>query len=173
MSPGKSTEKPAESLSLPATLRDRPSRSGFAPSWSGPPAAALATKTGKRPTAPVSPADPPSDAMIFQDAADPAKKYYLPRYRLAEESVSGQTRYRMALETRGSGMVLYDCVREVSGARARCSGAQRSRTAAHAGVCSDASNLAGRLSGWNQGEAVSGGSVRGGRRPGEAASGEP
>src|SRR5262245_62119783 len=65
------------------------------------PESAVALTTGK-PATPVSPADPPTDEMIFQDAADPDKKYYLPRYRLAEESVSGQTRYRMALESLGS-----------------------------------------------------------------------
>ena len=103
MSPGKSTKKPAESL-FPSGDTPGPTISlRLRAVVGGPPAAALTTKTGKRPTAPVSPADPPSDAMIFQDAADPAKKYYLPRYRLAEEIVSGQTRYRMALETKGAG----------------------------------------------------------------------
>ncbi len=70
------------------------------------PAAALAIRTWKRPTVPISPADPPSDAILFEDPVDPSKKYYLPRYRLAEEKVSGQTRYRMALEGRGTGWAL-------------------------------------------------------------------
>jgi hypothetical protein len=70
------------------------------------PAAALAIRTWKRPTVPISPADPPTDAILFEDPADSSKKYYLPRYRLAEEKVSGQTRYRMALEGKGTGWAL-------------------------------------------------------------------
>jgi hypothetical protein len=67
------------------------------------PAAALAIRTWKRPAVPISSADPPNDAILFEDPADSSKKYYLPRYRLAEEKVSGQTRYRMALEGKGTG----------------------------------------------------------------------
>ena len=105
MSPGKVTETAAlfpsgDTPGPTISLRLRAVVEGAA---AAAPAAAQATKTGKQITAPVSPADPPSDAMIFQDAADPAKKYYLPRYRLAEESVSGKARYRMALETKGAG----------------------------------------------------------------------
>jgi hypothetical protein len=70
------------------------------------PSVALATRTWRRPTVPVSPVDPPNDAVLFEDPADSAKKYYLPRYRLAEEKVSGQTRYRMALESKGTGWTL-------------------------------------------------------------------
>jgi hypothetical protein len=66
------------------------------------PVAILSTRTWKRPTVPVSPVDPPNDAILFEDPADSAKKYYLPRYRLAEEKVSGQSRYRMALESKGT-----------------------------------------------------------------------
>jgi hypothetical protein len=86
--PSGDTPGPTISIQLRATV-----------SGAGPESAVALT--GK-PAAPVSPADPPTDEMIFQDAADPDKKYYLPRYRLAEESVSGQTRYRMALESLGS-----------------------------------------------------------------------
>ncbi len=101
MPSGRPTEKPVE---FPSGDTPGPTISlSLRVVVDGPPSAALATRTGKPPAAPVSPEDPPSDTMMFQDAADPAKKFYLPRYRLAEESVSGQTRYRMALETRGSG----------------------------------------------------------------------
>lgn len=59
-------------------------------------------KAGQKPSVPISPNDPPSDTTLFEDPADPAKKYYLPRYRLAEEIVSGQARYRIALERKGA-----------------------------------------------------------------------
>ncbi|MFN2164693.1 MAG: hypothetical protein ACK2U9_00350, partial [Anaerolineae bacterium] len=33
-------------------------------------------------TVPISPAPEPTDTLLFEDPANPAKKYYLPRYRL-------------------------------------------------------------------------------------------
>lgn len=44
-----------------------------------------------------------SDETLFEEAADANKKLYLPRYRLAEETVSGQRRYRLSLEPFGQG----------------------------------------------------------------------
>lgn len=36
-------------------------------------------------TVPISPVPEPADALLFEDPVDPAKKYYLPRYRLREQ----------------------------------------------------------------------------------------
>lgn len=44
-----------------------------------------------------------SDEILFEEAADANKKLYLPRYRLVEETVSGQRRYRLSLESFGQG----------------------------------------------------------------------
>lgn len=38
---------------------------------------------------------PPGDEAPFDDPADPTRKYWLPRYRLAEEMVSGRPRYQI------------------------------------------------------------------------------
>lgn len=47
-----------------------------------------------------------SDAVLFDDPADPAKSYYLPRYRLATRSVSGAEQYAASLEQRAQGWAL-------------------------------------------------------------------
>jgi hypothetical protein len=41
------------------------------------------------------------DTVLFEDAANPTKKFYLPRYRIAEQNVSGQQQYQISLETSG------------------------------------------------------------------------
>ena len=46
-------------------------------------------------TAPVAPTPTPQDTQLFEDAANPSQKFWLPRYHLGEELVSGQTRYRI------------------------------------------------------------------------------
>ncbi|MCQ0092523.1 hypothetical protein [Roseovarius sp. M141] len=46
-------------------------------------------------TAPVAPSPTPQDTQLFEDAANPSLKFWLPRYHLGEELVSGQTRYRI------------------------------------------------------------------------------
>ena len=42
-----------------------------------------------------------TDTVLFEDAANPTKKFYLPRYRIAEQNVSGQQQYQISLETSG------------------------------------------------------------------------
>ena len=49
-------------------------------------------------TEPVSYEDDVNDEVIFEDAKDPSKKLYLPRYRIAVEAASGQQRYKVSLE---------------------------------------------------------------------------
>ncbi|BAY99866.1 LamG domain-containing protein [Tolypothrix tenuis PCC 7101] len=49
----------------------------------------------------VSPNGQVTDEVLFEEAADASKKLYLPRYRLSEEIVSGQRRYRISLEPSG------------------------------------------------------------------------
>lgn len=46
---------------------------------------------------PISRHAPPTDEQLFDDPTDGTKKYWLPRYRLAEETVSGRSRYRLRL----------------------------------------------------------------------------
>jgi hypothetical protein len=41
--------------------------------------------------------------VLSEEPGDPAKKRYLPRYRLAEQKVSGQPEYRIALEATAQG----------------------------------------------------------------------
>ena len=71
-------------------------------SISVPPSGLLRTEV----TAPVAPSATLSDELLYDDATDPAKKYYLPQYRLAEETVSGNQQYKMALEPSGSDWTL-------------------------------------------------------------------
>ena len=49
-------------------------------------------------TGPVSPVPAPSDETLFEDARNAQSKVYLPRYRLAEEVVSGKPQFRVRLE---------------------------------------------------------------------------
>lgn len=55
---------------------------------------------------PISLGDRITDQVLFESAAEPAQKFYLPRYRLAEESVSGQSRYRIVMEPAGQAWTL-------------------------------------------------------------------
>jgi hypothetical protein len=50
---------------------------------------------------PVSPSENVTDELIFEGASDPSLKFYIPRYRLAEQSVGGQQRYQVALRQSG------------------------------------------------------------------------
>jgi hypothetical protein len=54
-------------------------------------------------TVPISPAAEVTDQVLFEEPGDPTKKRYLPRYRLAEQQVSGQRQYRIALEVNPPG----------------------------------------------------------------------
>ncbi|MCC6456078.1 MAG: hypothetical protein IT328_14080 [Caldilineaceae bacterium] len=49
-------------------------------------------------TVPVSPSKELSDTLLYEDAANPALRYYLPRYRIAEQLVSGRRQFRLVLE---------------------------------------------------------------------------
>ncbi len=49
-------------------------------------------------TGPVSPAPTASDETLFEDARNAQSKFYLPRYRVAEEVVSGKPQFRVRLE---------------------------------------------------------------------------
>lgn len=51
--------------------------------------------------APIAPADNVTDEMIFEDPADPSKKFYIPRYRVMTETVAGQQRYQISLQKSG------------------------------------------------------------------------
>lgn len=48
-------------------------------------------------TAPVSPAAEPTDLLLYHRPDDPSKLLYVPRYRIALQTVSGQQRYRIAM----------------------------------------------------------------------------
>ena len=52
---------------------------------------------------PLSPVAEVTDSVLFEDPSDPSRKYYLPRYGLGEDNVSGQARYRASLEKDGEG----------------------------------------------------------------------
>jgi hypothetical protein len=54
-------------------------------------------------TGPLSPTAEPTDETLFEDAQRPDAKFYLPRYRLAEETVSGKAQFRMRLEQLAQG----------------------------------------------------------------------
>jgi hypothetical protein len=47
--------------------------------------------------APLSPDQTVSDQLLFRDMRDSQIRYYLPRYRMAVQTVSGQQRYRIAM----------------------------------------------------------------------------
>ena len=49
-------------------------------------------------TGPLSLVATPTDETLFEDAANPQLKFYLPRYRLAEQAVSGTQQFRVRLE---------------------------------------------------------------------------
>lgn len=57
-------------------------------------------------TVPVAPSAELDDRLLFEAADDPGRKLYLPRYRLGEEVVSGERRYRVALRPEGEGWTL-------------------------------------------------------------------
>ena len=48
-------------------------------------------KTRPELTMPIRPGAEFSDTVLYEDAATPERKFYLPRYRLAEETVSGRS----------------------------------------------------------------------------------
>jgi hypothetical protein len=52
-------------------------------------------------TVPISPNENVSDELIFEGAADPSSKFYIPRYRITQQNVSGQLRYQVALQQSG------------------------------------------------------------------------
>jgi hypothetical protein len=51
----------------------------------------------------ISPVEQVTDAVLFEDINDPAKRSYLPRFRLATQTVAGETQYRVRLTKEGSG----------------------------------------------------------------------
>jgi hypothetical protein len=53
-------------------------------------------------TVPICPVEDVTDRVLFEQAADPAQKLYLPRYRVAEQTVSGRQRFRISLDDRPS-----------------------------------------------------------------------
>jgi len=57
-------------------------------------------------TVPISPTPPISDEILFEEPADATKKRYLPRYQIAEESVSGKPQYRAVFERNGESWTL-------------------------------------------------------------------
>jgi len=57
-------------------------------------------------TIPISPTPDVTDQTLFEEPADASKKLYLPCYRLAEETVSGQRQYRAVFERSADGWVL-------------------------------------------------------------------
>lgn len=58
---------------------------------------------------PVAPAPNPTDEMLFEDAANPAQKFALPRYRLAEQTVGAKQQFRvkLAAESQGGTLTVY------------------------------------------------------------------
>lgn len=57
-------------------------------------------------TVPLCPVLEVTDQVLFEEAADTAKKRYLPCYRLAQHNVSGQAQYRASLGQSGDGWAL-------------------------------------------------------------------
>jgi hypothetical protein len=47
---------------------------------------------------PISPSADVTDEMLFEDPADQGKKFYLPRYRVSEQNVSGSQQFKVSLE---------------------------------------------------------------------------
>jgi hypothetical protein len=54
----------------------------------------------------ISPVEKPPDTILFEDAKDKSKRWYLPRYRLATQAVSGAPQYRARFFRRGADLVL-------------------------------------------------------------------
>ncbi|CAN5769004.1 hypothetical protein BH18ACI4_BH18ACI4_29210 [soil metagenome] len=52
-------------------------------------------------TVPISPSENVTDELLFEEAADASKKQYIPRYRVAQQNVSGQQRYQISLQPSG------------------------------------------------------------------------
>ena len=48
----------------------------------------------------------PTDETLFEDGAKPETKYYLPRYRVAEQTVSGKAQFRIKLDQQVQGGTL-------------------------------------------------------------------
>ena len=57
-------------------------------------------------TGPLSPVPEPTDETLFEDAAKPEAKFYLPRYRVAEQTVSGKAQFRIKLDQQAQGGTL-------------------------------------------------------------------
>ena len=57
-------------------------------------------------TGPLSPVPEPTDETMFEDAAKPEAKFYLPRYRVAEQTVSGKAQFRIKLDQQAQGGTL-------------------------------------------------------------------
>jgi hypothetical protein len=57
-------------------------------------------------TGPLSAVPDPTDETLFEDAAKPETKYYLPRYRVAEQMVSGKPQFRIKLDQQAQGGTL-------------------------------------------------------------------
>ena len=55
---------------------------------------------------PLSPVPDPTDETLFEDGAKPETKYYLPRYRVAEQTVSGKAQFRIKLDQQVQGGTL-------------------------------------------------------------------
>ena len=76
-------------------------RTGAGEADETPPVSTQVLKLRRELSTPISPG-PLSDTVLYEDAKDAALKYYLPRYRIGEEVVSGKTQYRLALKTQGT-----------------------------------------------------------------------
>ena len=55
---------------------------------------------------PISPQTEPTDLLLYRHPVDPAKKLYLPRYGLDEQTVSGQQQYRISMAQKGAAVTL-------------------------------------------------------------------
>jgi hypothetical protein len=87
------TERP-EALRI-AAEEALPLATALAGGWQGRIAVLATTVPREQVTVPICPTDPPTDEVLYEDPADPGRKFWLPRYRLGEELVSGQTRYQL------------------------------------------------------------------------------
>jgi hypothetical protein len=54
----------------------------------------------------ICPADEITDTVLFGDIKDPNKRFYLPRYRVAVQTVSGDSQYRVRVYKQGAGAVM-------------------------------------------------------------------
>ena len=50
---------------------------------------------------PISPSENVTDELLFESPLDGSKKFYIPRYSLTQQNVSGQQRYKIALQQSG------------------------------------------------------------------------